>query len=221
MRLLDLLLGRKLANYEGEERKISAIEGVPALGLDGLASSAYGPEAALVILGAAGAAGLGQIEPIMIAILVLLAMLFLSYWQTIGAYPTNGGSYTVARENLGANAGLLAATALMIDYVLNVAVGISAGVGALTSAVPGLHPYTLELCLAILALITLVNLRGTLEAGLVFSVPTYLFIGSFAALLLFGLYKALASGGNPVPVMPPNMASSPPAVSASHRMPTE
>jgi len=203
MRLLDLLLGRKLANYEGEERKISAIEGVPALGLDGLASSAYGPEAALVILGAAGAAGLGQIEPIMIAILVLLAMLFLSYWQTIGAYPTNGGSYTVARENLGANAGLLAATALMIDYVLNVAVGISAGVGALTSAVPGLHPYTLELCLAILALITLVNLRGTLEAGLVFSVPTYLFIASFAALLLFGLYKALASGGNPAPVVPP------------------
>src|SRR5438067_3282183 len=203
MRLLDLLLGRKLANYEGEERKISAIEGVPALGLDGLASSAYGPEAALVILGAAGAAGLGQIGPIMIAILVLLAMLFLSYWQTIGAYPTNGGSYTVARENLGANAGLLAATALMIDYVLNVAVGISAGVGALTSAVPGLHPYTLELCLAILALITLVNLRGTLEAGLVFSVPTYLFIASLGGVLLFGVIKALVAGGSPVPVVPP------------------
>jgi amino acid transporter len=203
MRLLDLLLGRKLANYEGEERKIGAFEGVPALGLDGLASSAYGPEAALVILGAAGAAGIGQIGPVMLAILVLLAMLTLSYWQTIAAYPTSGGSYTVARENLGANAGLVAATALMIDYVLNVAVGISAGVGALTSAVPELHPYTLELCLAILALITLINLRGTLEAGLVFSVPTYLFIASFAALLLFGLAKALASGGNPVPVVPP------------------
>src|SRR5438067_3330685 len=203
MKLLDLLIGRKLANREGEARKITAIEGVPALGLDALASSAYGPEAALTVLLAVAAAGLSQLGPIMLAILALLGILFLSYWQTIEAYPTNGGSYTVARENLGADTGLLAATALMIDYVLNVAVGISAGVGALTSAVPGLHPYTLELCLAILALITLVNLRGTLEAGLVFSVPTYLFIGSFAALLLFGLYKALASGGNPVPVMPP------------------
>jgi amino acid transporter len=206
MRVLDLLLGRKLANYEGEERKITALEGVPALGLDGLASSAYGPEAALVILGAAGAAGLGMIGPIMLAILALLAMLALSYWQTIEAYPTSGGSYVVARENLGAEAGLLAATALMIDYVLNVAVGISAGVGALTSAVPVLHPYTLELCLAILLLITLLNLRGTLEAGLVFSFPTYLFVLSFAGLLLFGLAQAVASGGRPAPIVPPPAA---------------
>ena len=206
MRLLDLMLGRKLANYEGEERKITALEGVPALGLDGLASSAYGPEAALAILGVAGAAGLSRIGPIMIAILVLLAMLALSYWQTIDAYPTSGGSYTVARENLGANAGLLAATALMIDYVLNVAVGISAGVGALTSAVPALHPYTLELCLGILVLITLVNLRGTLEAGLVFAVPTYVFILSFGGLLLYGVAQALASGGQPSPVIPPPAA---------------
>src|SRR5437764_7304399 len=207
MRLLDLLLGRKLANYEGEERKISAIEGVPALGLDGLASSAYGPEAALVILGAAGAAGLGQVEPIMIAILVLLAMLFLSYWQTIEAYPTNGGSYTVARENLGANAGLLAATALMIDYVLNVAVGISAGVGALTSAVPALHPYTLPLCLGILVLVTLANLRGTLAAGLLFAVPTYLFVlGSGGGVVVYGVWQALMAGGDPMPVVPPPAA---------------
>src|SRR5881398_70348 len=98
-----------------------------------------------------------MIGPIMVAILVLLAMLFLSYWQTIGAYPTNGGSYTVARENLGANAGLLAATALMIDYVLNVAVGISAGIGALISALPSLQPHTLGLCLAILALLAIIN----------------------------------------------------------------
>jgi amino acid transporter len=203
MRLLDLLLGRKLANYEGEERKITALEGVPALGLDGLASSAYGPEAALVILGAAGAAGIGEIGPIMLAILALLAMLALSYWQTIEAYPTSGGSYVVARENLGANAGLLAATALMIDYVLNVAVGISAGVGALTSAMPALQPYTLVLCLAILLLITLLNLRGTLETGLVLAIPTYLFIFSFAGLILYGLAEVLASGGHPAPIVPP------------------
>ena len=99
--------------------------------------------------------------------------------------------------------GLLAASALMIDYVLNVAVGISAGIGALTSAIPQLHPYTLELCLAVLALITVVNLRGTLEAGVVFSVPTYLFVASFGGVLLFGVAKVLIAGGSPVPVVSP------------------
>ena len=159
-----------------------------------------------MILGVAGAAGLAAIGPIMLAILVLLGMLFLSYWQTIEAYPTSGGSYVVARENLGADAGLLAATALMIDYVLNVAVGISAGVGALTSAAPVLQPLTLDLCLAILLLITLLNLRGTLEAGLVFSAPTYLFVFSFGGLLVFGLAQAVATGGHSAPVVPPGAA---------------
>ena len=175
MKLLDLLIGRKLANREGESEKITAIEGVPAMGLDGLASSAYGPEAALTMLAPLGVMGLAYMGPVMLAVLAVLAILYVSYWQTIEAYPTSGGSYTVAHENLGANAGLLAATALMIDYVLNVAVGISAGVGALTSAVPALHPYTLWLCLGILVFVTLINLRGTFEAGLVFAVPTYLF----------------------------------------------
>jgi amino acid transporter len=202
MNLLHLLLGRRLANQEGQTRKLTAFEGVPAMGLDGLGSSAYGPEAALTILIPLGAAGLQVITPIMAAILVLLALLFVSYWQTIEAYPSNGGSYTVAKENLGANAGLLAASALMIDYVLNVAVGISAGIGALTSAVPLLDPYTLPLCLAVLGAITLVNLRGTLEAGLVFSVPTYIFVASFGGLLLLGAAKAFAAGGSPAPIVP-------------------
>src|SRR5215469_1188599 len=152
---------------------------------------------------ALGAEGLHLIRPVMAVILVLLALLYLSYRQTIEAYPSNGGSYTVAKENLGANFGLLAASALMIDYVLNVAVGISAGIGALTSAMPQLHPYTLELCLAVLALITLVNLRGTLEAGLVFSMPTYLFVASFGGLLLFGFVKAMIAGGSPAPIVAP------------------
>jgi amino acid transporter len=203
MDISNLLIGRRLANREAASEKVTAIEGVPAMGLDGLASSAYGPEAALTILMPAGALGLHVITPVMAAILVLLAMLCVSYGQTIQAYPSNGGSYTVAKENLGANASLLAAAALMIDYVLNVAVGISAGIAALTSAVPELHPYTLELCLAVLALITLVNLRGTLEAGLVFSVPTYLFVASFGGLLIFGVAKAMASGGAPAPIVPP------------------
>jgi amino acid transporter len=203
MSLAGFLIGRRLANYEAPSRKITVAQGVAAMGLDGLSSSAYGPEAALTILMPVGAAGLHLITPIMAAIVVLLALLFISYWQTIKAYPSNGGSYTVASQNLGANAGLLAAVALMIDYVLNVAVGISAGIAALTSAIPQLYPYTLWLCLSVLALITIVNLRGTVESGLLLSVPTYLFIASLGGVLISGVVKAVAAGGSPMPVTPP------------------
>lgn len=133
----------------------------------------------------------------MVPIVALLAILFASYWQTIRAYPNNGGAYIVARDNLGTNASLLAAAALMVDYVLNVSVGIAAGVGALVSAAPALHPYILPLCLAILAIVTLVNLRGTLDAGRVFALPTYLFVVSFGLVLVLGIYRAFASGGHP------------------------
>jgi len=203
MRLVELLIGRRLSNREGEGRKMTALEGLPAMGLDGLSSSAYGPEAALTILMPLGAAGLVWVQPITGAILVLLAILAFSYWQTIEAYPVSGGSYTVAGDNLGANAGLLAGTALMIDYVLNVAVGISAGVAALVSAVPALHPYTLWLCLGVLALITIVNLRGTMEAGVVFALPTYLFLLCLGGVLAFGIWQAIAAGGHPHPVAAP------------------
>ena len=208
MSLTTVLLGRRLANRETEGRKISAFEGVPAMGLDGLGSAAYGPEAMLTVLAVTGAAGLGAVQPITWGILVLLAILFFSYWQTIAAYPSNGGSYTVARGNLGANAGLLAAAALMVDYMLNVAVGISAGVGALTSAIPALHAYTLPLCLSILVAITIVNLRGTKESGLALAVPTYLFIASLGFILALGVWKAWAGDGRPQPVIPPPGASS-------------
>lgn len=161
------------------------------------------PEAALTVLAAAGAAGLAWLGPITWVILVLLAILFLSYWQTIEAYPNNGGSYIVARENLGTDAGLLGAAALMIDYMLNVAVGISAGVAALTSAMPALHPYTLWLCLLVLGTITLINLRGTRESGLAWAVPTYLFIASLGGVLAWGVVKCWVSGGHPQPVVPP------------------
>ena len=134
---------------------------------------------------------------------MLLGILYFSYRQTISAYPNGGGSYTVARENLGTKAGLLAAAALMLDYVLNVAVGISAGVGALVSAVPALHPYILVLCLGILALITLVNLRGARESGVLFSLPTYLFAVSLLVVLGIGIFKAMSSGGHPAPVAAP------------------
>jgi len=143
------------------------------------------------------------VQPITWAILLLLVILFLSYWQTIAAYPSNGGCYTVARENLGEDAGLLAAAALMVDYMLNVAVGISAGVGALTSAMPALHHYTLPLCLGILVAITLVNLRGTKESGLALAVPTYLFIASLFFILAAGAWAPWTSGGHPKPVVAP------------------
>ena len=201
--LLQLLIGRPVANREAEGLKIGILAGVPAVGLDALSSASYGPEAALAILAAAGGAALGQIVPITCAILVLLAILFLSYWQTIAAYPNNGGSYIVAKENLGTGAGLLAAAALMVDYLLNVAVGISAGIGALTSAVPALHADTLWLCLGVLAALTLMNLRGTRETGLAWAVPTYLFIATLGLVLVWGTSKGLVAGGHPHPVVPP------------------
>lgn len=200
---IRFLLGRQLANRESRERQIGVLEGVPAMGLDGLSSSAYGPEAAMSILVAAGAAGLGYIGPIMLCILALLAVLFVSYWQTVEAYPKSGGAYTVAKENLGTNISLLAATALMIDYVLTVAVGISAGVAALVSAFPPLHPYTLPLCLGILLLLTVINLRGTMDADRLFALPTCLFVGCFIFILAAGAYAALATGGHPQAVVAP------------------
>src|SRR5437764_6315645 len=141
--LLRLLIGRPLASGEQPGRKIGVLDGVPAIGLDALASCAYGPEAALAVLMPLGAAGAAYIWPIAGAIIALLAVLYFSYRQTIGAYPAGGGSYTVAKENLGQGAGLVAGAALMIDYVLNVAVAISAGVASLTSALPHLHGHTL------------------------------------------------------------------------------
>ena len=203
MSLTELLLGRPIGNRESEGRKLGVLTGLPAMGLDGLGSAAYGPEAALTILAATGAAGLGATLGITGVILALLAILFFSYWQTIAAYPNNGGSFVVARENLGRSAGLLAAAALMADYLLNVAVGISSGVGALTSAVPSLHPYTLYLCLGILAAITLTNLRGTRDTGLLWSIPTYLFALTLGGVLATGAYAARTSAGHPHPVVPP------------------
>ncbi|HLH10707.1 MAG TPA: APC family permease [Methylovirgula sp.] len=203
MSLVEVLFGRKLANREFGRRQIGAFEGVPAMGLDGLGSSAYGPEAALTILVPLGSASFAFIGWIMGPILALLMILFLSYWQTVRAYPNNGGAYIVAKENLGANASLLAATALMVDYILSVAVGISAGVGALVSAVPILHSYILPLCLGILALITVANLRGTLDAGRLFALPTYLFVASFVAILAIGIVKSVMAGGHPHPVIAP------------------
>jgi amino acid transporter len=139
---------------------------------------------------------------VMLPILILLAILYVSYRQTIQAYPANGGAYTVSKVNLGTKASLIAAAALMIDYILTVAVGISAGVGALVSAVPTLHHYTLTLCLIILVVVTGVNLRGVIDAGRAWALPTYLFVASFVVILAIGTYKSLVTHGQPEAVMP-------------------
>ena len=203
MKLSDLLLGKPLATRDETAERIGPSAGIPIFGLDALSSAAYGPEAALTLLIPAGLAGVGYIFPITMSIVVLLAIVYFSYCQTIEAYPSGGGSYTVAHENLGSTAGLLAAAALMIDYILVVAVGISAGVGAVVSAFPQAQAHTLSLCLGILVVITLVNLRGVRDTGLVFLFPTYLFVGTLLTMIVMGLLKTLSSGGHPVPVIAP------------------
>jgi amino acid transporter len=203
MSVIDFLFGRPLRSSDELTERLGASAGIPVFGLDALSSAAYGPEAALALLIPLGVAGISYIVPITICIVILLTIVYLSYRQTIEAYPQGGGSYTVAGQNLGPFAGLLAATALMIDYVLTAAVGISAGVGALISAIPKYQPHTLLICLVILVLITLVNLRGSRETGVVFMIPTYLFLGSLGAVILTGVAKSVMSGGHPSPVEPP------------------
>ena len=201
MGFINVLFGRPLASSEDEGERITPTQGIPTFGLDALSSAAYGPEAALTILLPLGLVGVRYIVPLTAAIIGLLVIVYFSYRQTIAAYPMGGGSYTVAKENLGNRAGLLAGAALMIDYLLNVAVGISAGIGALVSAVPSLQPHTLAMCLAVLVILTMVNLRGVKEAGSAFEAPTYFFVGTLAVVILIGLYKVVASGGHPVAVV--------------------
>ena len=203
MPLLDVLLGRPLSSEEDAEQRVSVAEGVPTFGLDALGSAAYGPEAALTILIPAAAAGIAYVMPISLVIIALLTIVYFSYRQTIDAYPNGGGSYTVASENLGRGLGLLAAAALMLDYLLDVGVGISTGVGALVSAVPKLQPHTLAICLGILVVLTMINLRGVRETGILFMLPTYLFCACLLGVLGWGILKTMLSGGHPHPVVAP------------------
>jgi amino acid transporter len=202
MNILDLLVGKPIKTSDERAEQIGPAQGIPIFGLDGLSSAAYGPEAALSLLIPLGLAGVRYIVPISAAIITLLVIVYFSYRQTIAAYPSGGGSYTVARFNLGARASLLAAAALLADYILTAAVGISAGVGALVSAVPSLLPHMVSLCVGILILITILNLRGVREAGTAFAAPTYLFVGTLLITITAGILRALLSGGHPTPVVP-------------------
>ena len=206
----NLLLGKPLATSEERAEHIGVPAGIPIFGLDGLTSAAYGPEAALTLLIPLGIGGVHYGVPIITAILILLMIVYFSYRQTIAAYPSGGGSYTVASENLGEQAGLLAAAALMIDYILTAAVGISAGVTALTSAAPRLQQHTLALCLVILAFLAIVNMRGVKDTGAAFIAPTFLFVGTLLVLIGVGVFKTLEAHGHPVSV-----ATLPPALPAT------
>jgi amino acid transporter len=200
--LTEFFLGQPLATEDEKAERIGAAKGIPIFGLDALSSAAYGPEAALTLLIPLGAAGVAYIVPITFSIIILLGIVYVSYRQTIMAYPQGGGSYTVANENLGVWPGLLAAASLMVDYVLTAAVGISAGVGALISAVPSLQTHTSIICVGILAVLTAINLRGVQETGGLFLLPTDLFIGCLLSTIAIGLVKTLGTGGHPGPVVP-------------------
>jgi amino acid transporter len=169
--------------------EITALEGIPALSLDAISSVAYGPEAMLVVLASAGAAALGKIEPITVAIVVLLVILVFSYRQVIAAYPDGGGCYAVSKANLGRRASLLAGAALIIDYVLTVAVSIAAGVAALVSAFPGLRADSLAIGLGILAVLTALNLRGLATSARALLLPTAVFIVGIYVVIVAGFFR--------------------------------
>lgn len=197
MSIIDKILGKPLSLRARKSQELSILTGVPALGLDALSSTAYGPEAALAILLPAGVIGLHHFFAISLLVVVVLLSLYFSYMQTTAAYPNGGGAYIVASDNLGKKYGLGAAISLILDYLLNVTVGISAGVGAIVSAIPALHPYTLTLCLVILLMLTLINLRGIRESGTLFVIPVIIFIVCILITLLIGLGQVWISGGHP------------------------
>ena len=185
------------APVDEERHRLTAIEGLAALSLDALSSVAYGPQAIIIVLATAGVAALHYTLPVTIAIVVLLAVLVVSYRQVIEAFPNGGGAYAVAKAHLGVKPSLLAAASLVVDYILNAAVGVSAGVEALTSAFQNLYPERTWICLAVLGFITAANLWGVAESARLFIVPTVLFIAGIFAVIISGLLRAH-------PVVPPS-----------------
>ncbi|MCC7360096.1 MAG: APC family permease [Anaerolineales bacterium] len=204
--LRELIIGPPIASQQQGEERLTRLRALAALSPDALSSIAYANQEIFLGLAAAGAAGLAYSGPIAVAVVGLLVILSLSYAQTIVAYPSGGGSYTVARENLGANVGLVAAAALMIDYVLNVAVSVTAGVAAAASAFPALWEYRTPLALGLLLIVTLANLRGLRESGTMMTIPVYFFVGMYVLMIGVGLVRAALDGPGTFAV------SAPPAV---------
>lgn len=187
--LRRLLIGRPLRTSQLVHQRLSKVKALAVFSSDALSSVAYATEEILLVLVTAGTAYLGWSLPITLAIIGLLIILTISYRQTIHSYPSGGGAYIVARENLGTAPGLVAGAALLIDYVLTVAVSISAGVAAITSAFPELLPHRVALALIVIAFITIANLRGVRESATIFAVPTYLFIFGILTLIATGIFR--------------------------------
>ncbi len=203
--LRELLLGSPFPTGRLAEERLNKVRALAAFSPDALSSIAYANQEIYLGLVVAGAAGLVYSFPIALAIAGLLLILTLSYFQTIHAYPGGGGSYTVARKNLGIVPGLVAAAALLVDYILTAAVSLTAGVAAIASAFPVLWPYRTGLALLLLLVISLANLRGMRETGTLMAVPVYFFLASYLAMLAVGAVRALLEGPTPftISVLPP------------------
>ncbi len=203
-RLKKLFLGSPLPTDELGERSLNKLRALATFSPDALSSIAYANQEIFLGLAAAGAAGLAMSFSLGLAIVAILAIVSLSYLQTLEGYPSGGGSWIVARENLGRRAGLVAAAALMIDYVLVAAVSVTAGVEAIASAFPSLWSNRVLVSLLILLVIAVINLRGTRETGTIMTIPVYLFLFTYIPMLAFGLVRAILEGpGNLVAVAPP------------------
>ncbi len=193
--LKRVMLGRALASSRMGETLLPKKIALPVFCSDPISSVAYATEQIVLVLGTAGAASfLGLAAPIAVAVAVLLAVVVASYRQTCYAYPSGGGAYVVSKENLGRNASLTAAAALLVDYVMTVAVSVVSGVVAITSALTWLGPYAVQLSVGFVVLLALINLRGVRESGTAFAFPTYAFVGLTFLLLASGLYRALTGG---------------------------
>jgi amino acid transporter len=205
--LRKTIIGLPLPSARMVHERLNKVQALAVLSSDALSSVAYATEEILLILVLAGSGALGLSWPIATAIGVLLLIVATSYYQTVHAYPTGGGAYTVSKENLGTLPSLVAGAALLTDYILTVAVSISAGVAAITSAFQSLEPLRVEIALVAIAIITLVNLRGLRESGRVFAIPTYFFVGSMYLLILLGLGRWLLGGLAPSPSPGPTEAA--------------
>jgi amino acid transporter len=191
------LIGRPLKSHELGEQKINKTKALAILSSDALSSVAYGPEQILIVLVAIGTAAFWYSIPIAVGVLILLTALILSYRQIIFAYPHGGGAYVVSKNNLGVNPGLIAGGSLLVDYILTVAVSVSAGTDAITSAFPNLHDYNVEIAIVFVVFITLLNLRGVTESASILAYPVYLFVLALFILIGVGLFNIVTGGVSP------------------------
>jgi len=199
--LKRFFIGKPIASSEDAHHRLSKKVALPVFSSDAISSTAYATEEILIVFLSLAAVGMTAFEyliPISILVILLLTIVVSSYRQTIHAYPTGGGSYTVARENLGQVPSLIAGASLLVDYILTVAVSVAAGVAAIISAFQSLAPYRVELCIGFIVIVTLANLRGIKESGALFAPPTYLYVLSLASLIIVGLYKVYFQDLGPI-----------------------